>query len=372
MSARRSTGKSRALGVATAVGAVGGIVGIFGSGTAVADPVSLTLKYTCTFPRINAQSLSVKINPDVPASVGVGESARTFVIDAVATVGAATTQGLGLVGAKTLEGTVDAKASVVAPQGTIDLTVPIGMTKTAVPVSGSFDVRATGTAPALTFSQPGQAKITVGDLTLHLAPKDANGNLTGLGAFDSSCKEDAGQSNVLASFSIAGTGATSTGTTSTGTTTTGTTTTGTTGAITAGTKGSTTAGTAGVTTGGTAGTTGSRGAATDGTTGATTTGTSGSTGTTDATGATTYGSTGTSGSTGGSGSTTTDGGDDNTSGSQLIGTRVGDPTGGDSLADTGSRDVEDLILLSVGTLIAGAVTFRFGSRLAHRGADDDH
>ncbi|OXM63945.1 hypothetical protein L1857_24670 [Amycolatopsis thermalba] len=190
-----------------------------GSGTSAAEPVSLTLQYSCPFPLIGTQTLQIVISADIPTTVNVGEPTPAFQVKAVATVPPTATQGLTLVGAATVEGTAKASSTVTAPEATIPVTVPATIPVTPVPASGSFDTVATGDAPSLTFTQAGQATITVGDILLTLHPKRADGTDTGLGVFDSQCTQVAGQNNVLADITING-GTTTTEPTTTEPTTT--------------------------------------------------------------------------------------------------------------------------------------------------------
>lgn len=196
-------------------------MGVSGAGTAAAQPASLTLKYTCDVPVIGDQPFTAKIDADIPASVAVGESSRKFAIDAGTTVQKDLTPWLGRIGVKSVEGIVEANIGVAAPQGDRRVRVPLRIARTSVPTSGSFDVTAAGTAPALTFSQPGNARITVGDIRLHVVGKKADGSVRG--KLDLRCALDAEQNDVVGSFEITGAG-----------TTTGSTTSGSSGATTAG------------------------------------------------------------------------------------------------------------------------------------------
>ena len=204
MSARRNTGSSRrrlsarvVLGSAAAVGAA-----VLGTGTADARPVSLTLKYVCAFPVVGGHSVTMKVNANVPRSTVVGESTPKFMIHGVASVVDSTTaQALSQVGVKTVDGTVDAAATVVAPQGDTHISVRFKLARTEIPTSGPFDLEATAKAPAVTFRRPGHGQIAVGDLILHLVPKAANGNPI-LGTVDAPCRLESGQRNVLMSFDI--------------------------------------------------------------------------------------------------------------------------------------------------------------------------
>ncbi|MGH3517234.1 MAG: DUF6801 domain-containing protein [Haloechinothrix sp.] len=191
------------------------------AGISSADPVSLTVNYTCPFPMIGDQAVSVEINSDMPASIPVGEATPPFDIHAISNAGQATTEGLNLVGAKTIEGDALADSTVTAPEATLDVQVPTDIPVQDVPPNGNdLIVEAFGETPSLTFSEPGTATITVGDLLLTLTPRKADGSETGLGTFESQCTQDEGQDNVLHTFEITE-GGTDTGGTDTGGTDTG-------------------------------------------------------------------------------------------------------------------------------------------------------
>ncbi|MER7177908.1 DUF6801 domain-containing protein [Streptomyces hyaluromycini] len=199
----------------TALAVASGSVGVLSAGAAAADPVSLTLRYTCSTPLIDDLPVTVRIDADIPESAAVGQPTPEFAVNAAVPVDVGATKMLGKIGVKAIEGTVDAKARVAAPEGDTYVTLPFGV-KADIPVSGSFQIKATGSAPALTFTQPGSAKVTVGDLVAHLSPQDASGDVTFPGKIDARCTMDAGQKNVLASFQITGVG-TATGRSASGT-----------------------------------------------------------------------------------------------------------------------------------------------------------
>ncbi|MGD9482579.1 DUF6801 domain-containing protein [Streptomyces sp. TRM70308] len=198
--------RTKAALAAAAVVAAAGAIGVAGAAPAAAEPASLTLNYSCPFPLIGTQELKVEISADLPGTIAVGEATPEFLINTVSTVPPTATQGLSLVGAKTIEGSAVADSRIEAPQGGLDLKVPVELEKTDVPTSGSFTIDATGNAPAITFSQPGSAEITVNDLLLTLTPRTAAGGETGLGTFDSACTLIEGQDNVLHTFEITGEG----------------------------------------------------------------------------------------------------------------------------------------------------------------------
>ncbi|WP_338419857.1 DUF6801 domain-containing protein [Streptomyces klenkii] len=298
----RRPGTRIALGVTAALGAAIGTLGVSGAGTASAQPVSLTLKYTCKVPVIDDQPFKAKIDADIPGSVAVGEPSRKFAIDARTTVDADLTPKLHLFGVKTVEGRVDAEIGVTAPQDDRRLKVPLDIPRTSVPESGSFDVKAAGDAPSLTFRRPGKARITVGDITMHVTGRKANGDILGK-PLTVPCTLDSHQGNSIGSFEITGTG------TTTGSTTSGTSGTGTTGSTASG-------GTSGM-------------SASGGTSGATATG-----GKSDA------------GSAGGSKAPPSS-------------------TATGAIASTG-QNAKDLIFPAVGALVAGVAAVYFGLRLKNR------
>ncbi|MFF2959143.1 DUF6801 domain-containing protein [Streptomyces sp. NPDC057963] len=189
----------RALGLTMAVGVAGASVGVFGAGSAAADPVSLKLRYTCSVPVFSDRPGTVRIDSDVPKSVGVDKPTSKFAIRAAVPVNAADTRGLRKAGIKIIKGTVEVKVRVTAPEGDTNLRLTFHAARTNVPESGPFLVKMTGVAPRLTFSQPGRAKITVGDLIMHVT---ASGGMTV--KLDVPCRLDTAQNNVVALLDITG------------------------------------------------------------------------------------------------------------------------------------------------------------------------
>ncbi|MDT3399144.1 hypothetical protein RKE29_21265 [Streptomyces sp. B1866] len=202
MGVKARPAKARAALAAASVAVAGGLVAVVGTGDASADPVSVTLKYTCPFPQVDDQPLTVKIDSDIPKSVAVGQPTGAFKIDTVSTVSSKSAEGLSLMHGKTLEGVAKATAVAHAPQGDIAVKPNIPLVKTDIPETGEFQVKANGSTPSLRFSKPGRATVTVEDIVLSLTPRDANGELTGLDTFESECKLDPGQNNTLATIDI--------------------------------------------------------------------------------------------------------------------------------------------------------------------------
>lgn len=185
-----------ALVVTAAVGAVG-----WGAGSANAGEV--TLQYQCSLPPFPTQDMTLRLTWNAPDSVPVGQRTPAVPVNGTATMGDVVTQTLGLIGATTVEGTLDATGVVVAPEGDLHVAVSVTVPRTDVPASGPITIAASGTAPVLVFHQPGHAMITADSgFMVHIVPRDANGNLTFAGELDASCALDAGQNNVLTSFDI--------------------------------------------------------------------------------------------------------------------------------------------------------------------------
>ena len=188
--------------------------------------VDKSIGYTCGFPLIGDQPLKVRIRADVAVPGAVGGDVVTTNFSATATVNDKSTQGLVMVGAKTVEGSADALVIVDNAGNVFDLPIP-GLTipKTDVPASGAFDTVATGSVPSRAVDKAGLTVITVGDFSTTLTPRTATGAETGLKTFTAKCKLDAGQDVELLRFEIGGGGGPTTTTTTTTTTTKPTTTT---------------------------------------------------------------------------------------------------------------------------------------------------
>ena len=176
-----------------------------------AQQVSLNLTYTCDFPMIGSQKAAVEVDSDIPGSIAVGQSTAHYVVNASATVPWELTVGLHAFGVSTITGTVDGRVEVEAPQGDLAETVPFDIHEINLPSFSSFTGTATGSAPEVTFTEPGRAQIIVGGLTMHLTPRDSNGNLTSLGEMTVPCTLDSGQNDVAATITVTGAASTAAG-----------------------------------------------------------------------------------------------------------------------------------------------------------------
>lgn len=172
-----------------------------------AEPVSLTVDYTCTYPLIGDQPLTADISSDMPAEIAAGVPTGSFDIDVLATAKGDTRSGLDLVGATQVEGTATAQANISGNNLDLDLDVPISIpNQTVEGDTGSFQLTANGSTPSLTFSEnnEGELVITVGDMSMNLIARDSAGTPVQFpnsdpdtGEFPVPCILDAGQDNVL-------------------------------------------------------------------------------------------------------------------------------------------------------------------------------
>ncbi|MFD7659008.1 DUF6801 domain-containing protein [Actinosynnema sp. NPDC059797] len=194
----------------TAVAAVAAVIAglVVGAGTAAAAaPGDLTQSYTCPFPLIGDQNVTVDIGTTQPATVAAGAFTPRIDITAVANAGATATQGLRLVGAETIQGSARATSAVTAPGDQGELTVQVTSTVPNQPipaVGGDLVVNATGSAPGLRFDQPGTATLDVVDLVLEMTPLRADGTPTELGTFVSDCTPAANQDTLLQTYQVTG------------------------------------------------------------------------------------------------------------------------------------------------------------------------
>jgi hypothetical protein len=194
-----NSSRARRLLGGLAVGAtVLGAVTFAGAGTGLAATGSLTLNYTCPFPLLGAQDMTVKVQVDgLPDSAVVGEPTAEAAVTATATVGSTPTWGLNLFGAKTIDGTGTA-VTLINNAGTTSEAAPVlAVPTTAVPATGTFDAVATGVLAPITFANAGTTTYSVGNFSTTLTPRKADGSLTGLGTLNLTCTLKAGQNTLL-------------------------------------------------------------------------------------------------------------------------------------------------------------------------------
>lgn len=170
-----------------------------------AEPVSIGLDYSCVFPILEEQPLTVRLDADIPSEVEVGQATEPFLIEATASVNEDSWNGLNFVGSTTVSGDVLASANIRGPGLDLDLSIPLAITEKALPETRTgFNVEASGSTPALTFSDQnvGELEITVGSIVMNLVATDANGSFTGLGPIESECQLSSGQPVLLQRITV--------------------------------------------------------------------------------------------------------------------------------------------------------------------------
>jgi hypothetical protein len=182
----------------TAMAAVG-MVATLDVGPSAAAPVSRTLHYTCASGIIGSAA-DITIDADVPTALVVGRPSSPFTVRGTVAVDPSFEQYAAILGATSVDGTVVGHGTAVAPEGNQPKDITMSVARTAIPTSGAFTLTATGSAPSVTLNQPGQGKITIGDFTAEVIPRNASG--AALGTISGSCSLDAGQDNVLGTFEV--------------------------------------------------------------------------------------------------------------------------------------------------------------------------
>lgn len=134
-----------------------------------------TLTYSCTYPYVGAQPLSVAIDAAIPDTFTAGTPSAEYDITAVATAGGDTSSAVGLVGATTIEGVTNAKSTVAGTGQTVPLDVPITVPKQAVADSGDLILNASGKTPSVTLNTAGPATIKLDSIALNLIARTADG-----------------------------------------------------------------------------------------------------------------------------------------------------------------------------------------------------
>ncbi|MGW3958281.1 DUF6801 domain-containing protein [Amycolatopsis sp. NPDC005003] len=165
-------------------------------------PVDRELGFTCPFPLIGLQKLDVEVKASFEVPSAPGGTFTTGDLAVSVTVPDKSARGLALVGAASIEGTASAGVTLTNGPLTLPLALPLTVAKTAVPPSGPFTTRASGSVPPVRLPNAGKTTVAIGDFSTRLTPKKADGSYTGLGSFTSDCTLDPGQDPVLLSFDL--------------------------------------------------------------------------------------------------------------------------------------------------------------------------
>ncbi|WP_372966482.1 choice-of-anchor D domain-containing protein [Marinobacter sp.] len=181
-----------------------------GSANVAAAPVSTELAFTCPFPLIGDQPIRATISADIPATVNAGDTLPAFAVSAITVVNDDARTGLKLVQSKTLEGTATNVNRIITAAGrSIEQVVHLDIPATNIPEeSGEFNVPAAGSTTEVLFTSDdvGQAEIRIGELTLDLVARTANGDIAPapIGEITTSCTQLPNQDNLLVTLTVAG------------------------------------------------------------------------------------------------------------------------------------------------------------------------
>ncbi|PWK79508.1 hypothetical protein C8D88_12435 [Lentzea atacamensis] len=183
---------------------VAGALSVATAGTSLAGTAQLNITYSCNFSIIGAQDMPTTVSSsDLPDSATAGVPTAPSNTTVKSTVSEDATTTLFWLGAKSVDGTMTSQVPVTNEGATQTLTSVSTIPNTPVPTSGTFDVTATGTFPAMTLVNAGTATITLGSAELKLTPRQANGDPTWLGTITVPCTVKAGQNTQFYSFPVA-------------------------------------------------------------------------------------------------------------------------------------------------------------------------
>ncbi|MFD4668443.1 DUF6801 domain-containing protein [Lentzea sp. NPDC058450] len=187
-----------------AVALVAGALSVATAGTSSAATASLTITYRCEFSITGTHDVpTVVTSPDVPDSAAVGVPTAPASTSVTATVSDDIRNTLWWIGGRSVDGTLSTAITVTNGSSVQNITATSTIPNTAVPASGTFQVVATGTFPALTLPNAGTATISLGNATLALTPRYANGDPTWIGTVNSPCTVGAGQATKFHEFPVA-------------------------------------------------------------------------------------------------------------------------------------------------------------------------
>jgi hypothetical protein len=179
-----------------------GLAAIWGAGPASASTMgshSVSVQYQCSFPFVGNYELNAVVSWVQPEAVTVGQPMPAIPVSVTVPVQSANTQAAGIA---SIEISAVVSTVVIAPQGNIDVSVPLATPRAYEPGPGIAYATLSGDFPSLGFTRPGIARVTVGPTTTHLTPRYANGSTTYLGTITRTCTPSSGQSSLVMSFRI--------------------------------------------------------------------------------------------------------------------------------------------------------------------------
>ena len=179
---------------------------------AMAAPVTKALDFICPFPLIGDQTITANITADYPEKVVLDENGNAMLgeifIDTVNIIPEKGRLGLSIVDATTITGTATSFNTFKTAAGDIPNNADLVIPPTTIPTDepGSFEVPASGTAPAQAFdtSHTGMVTLTVDDLVMDLTNLKANGQVAPapVGEFVADCALAPGQNNEMVTFNV--------------------------------------------------------------------------------------------------------------------------------------------------------------------------
>lgn len=197
------------LAAKAAAGSVAGIIightALWGAETARASAGQLTLHYSCSYPVIGSQPMTAVIDWRIPGTITAGSPVPPLPLTATAQVPSLVAVAARTVlGATSLDAWADVSVKVSATGGNSPVSVRLTSPRTSIPASGPMTDVGTGTFafPSSSLSRPGNAKVTVGTVVMHLTPRNADGGLTHVGTVTSKCTLDPGQNNLVTSVLV--------------------------------------------------------------------------------------------------------------------------------------------------------------------------
>jgi hypothetical protein len=173
------------------------------SGAAVGQ-VPIALHYSCPLPIVGGTDLAATFTwPSGLRTATVGTPTPSLPVEVAAAFASAARTLVSSASIKWIEGTANVSAEIMAPQGDISENVQLTVPRTNVSTgSGPLTVPASGPIPSVLLTQPGQAKVVVGAMVIHLATLTASGAPSFLGNISTSCTLDSGQADIVAPVQI--------------------------------------------------------------------------------------------------------------------------------------------------------------------------
>ncbi|SDJ24483.1 hypothetical protein SAMN04488074_101880 [Lentzea albidocapillata subsp. violacea] len=189
---------------AAAVLMVAGALSVATAGTSSAATAELSLIYSCQFSVAGTHDVpTVVTSPDMPDSAAVGVPTAPASATVTSTVSDDVRNTLWWIGGRSVDGTLTTNIAVDNAGSVQNLTSTLTIPNTPVPPSGTFQVVASGTLPALTLANAGTTSINLGNADLALTPRYENGDPTWIGVVHVPCTVVAGQPTKFYEFQVA-------------------------------------------------------------------------------------------------------------------------------------------------------------------------